>query len=625
MIKNMHKPDKIIDVKTNDDLEQIEEDIIEAADKAGKRNVIVNIFAAPGQRLKRRWNVRYKFNKKHLVMDLLIALGVLLLVGLNIFWAYGGFHYFFNRLDLSARVSNNQVVSGEVSEIIIEYANRNKFEIQEAVLSLTFPKYFILEGVDRENYDTRNNVLVLGNLSPGANGRVVVRGKIFGNIKEDQAVFASINYFKTDKKGGRLWGQFRKNSILEYRIESSPLVLESIDFMASMVRGQTLTLPVKIKNTSKDQEYKKLQLDFVSDDEVKVIDKATRELINLIPGEERTIIFNYKINSAADIKNIGLRLHWLDPQWDLVQAIWEGQHEVVDQKFYFENKKVGENVAVNPGDWIDFAFEYKNTGSFTLHNVVLGVELAGDYWEVSSAKSSDVLPQVRGQSLTWTEKEWPRLALIQPGETGEVHLSIKTKSYVSGSSDFNLRMTLWTSNLFESREIIIENEPILIRLNSNLAVQVYPMYYAPTGDQLGRGPLPPKVGETTKYWIFAKLINDISSVENVVLTMELPINVSWSNRSNVPVGDPLVFDPNSRAVSWKVSKLPVKPGNIGFAFEVALLPSANQVGQFPILIQDIKISGRDERTGVMIEKKLGNITSKLIQDTKGKTRDGAVR
>ena len=84
-------------------------------------------------------------------------------------------------------------------------------------------------------------------------------------------------------------------------------------------------------------------------------------------------------------------------------------------------------------------------------------------------------------------------------------LVLKTKSYVSGSSDFNLRMTLWTSNLFESRETIIENEPILIRLNSNLAVQVYPMYYAPTGDQLGRGPLPPKVGETTKYWIFCEV------------------------------------------------------------------------------------------------------------------------
>src|SRR3989339_1275384 len=166
----MTKTDKIIDVNTNENLEQIEEDIIEAADKAGKKNIIVNIFSAPREKLKRRWEVRYKFNKKHLVMDILIALGVLFLIGLNIFWAYGGFHYFFNRLDFSAQLTNEKVVSGATSEIVVQYNNRNKFEIEEAVLSLTFPKYFVLESVDRENYDALNNILVLGDLAPGANG-----------------------------------------------------------------------------------------------------------------------------------------------------------------------------------------------------------------------------------------------------------------------------------------------------------------------------------------------------------------------------------------------------------------------------------------------------------------------
>jgi len=142
---------------------------------------------------------------------------------------------------------------------------------------------------------------------------------------------------------------------------------------------------------------------------------------------------------------------------------------------------------------------------------------------------------------------------------------------------------------------------------------------------LGRGSLPPKVGESTKYWVFARLINDISPVEKVTLTMELPLNVSWSDKTSVAVGDPLVYDPNTRTVSWTVSKLPVKPTNIGLAFEVSIIPTASQVGQNPVLIQNIKISGKDERTGALIEKELGNITTKLIQDTKGKLRDGVVR
>lgn len=621
----MPKPEKIIDVKTDEDLEKIEEDIIEAADKAGKRNVIVNVFAGPGERLKRRWQVHYKFNKKHLIMDIMIALGVLFLIGLNIFWWYGGFHYFFNRLDLTARFSSEKIVSGESNEIIIEYNNRNKFEIEEAVLSLSFPQYFVLDGVDRENYDTRNNILVLGDLAPGANGKIIIKGKIFGSLDEQQAIFASVNYFKTDKKGNRLWGQFRKNTILEYIINSSPLILEGNVIANDIIRGQSLSLPVKVKNTSQDNEYKKLELRFISDAEVKLTSDQSIEILDLKPGEERSFSFGYRVNTDKQYKDVKVELHWLDAQGDLIQANWQAHYKITDQKLTFTQQLV-RTGPVNPGEWVDFILTYKNAGDTTLHNVILTETFLGDYWDVSEIKKEggNFYP-ASPRSLTWTEKDLPKLALIQPGEEGTLKVSVKTKAYVPGSSDLNLQAFTMTHNIINEKDIKIENDPLIIKLNSNLAVQVYPMYYAPTGDQLGRGPLPPKIGETTKYWVFAKLVNDISPVENVVLSMDLPLNVSWGGHSNVPVGDPLVYDPNSRTVSWKLSELPIKPTNVGFAFEVGIIPLASQIGQNPILIQNIHVQGRDKHTGNMIDKNLGNITTKLIQDTKGKLRDNVVR
>ncbi|KKQ80041.1 MAG: hypothetical protein UT02_C0017G0024 [Parcubacteria group bacterium GW2011_GWC2_38_7] len=621
----MPKPDKIIDVNTNESLEQIEEDIIEAVNKAGKRNVIVNIFAAPKEKLKRRWQVRYKFNKKHLVVDSIIALGVLFLIGLNVFWAYGGFHYFFNRLDFTAQFSNEKVVSGLPSEIVVEYNNRNKFEIEEAVLSLTFPKYFKLESVDRENYDALNNILVLGDLAPGANGRIVVKGTIYGNIDEQQAVFGAINYFKTNKKGDRLWGQFRKNMILEYSIYESPIKLSAQIVSNEIVRGQTIYLPITVTNTSDSITYKKLVLTSDIDSEVKATEELQAEVTDLKPGESKEISFKINIDTVNPAKEIKFKLNWVDSQWDLVQALWSQKFEVVDQKFSF-SQKILNAKSVNPGDWVDIQLDYENAGTFTLENVTFGIMFIGDYWDLSNIKKADGNFYPASQTtLTWAEKELPKLALIQPGEKGSINISVKTKAYVSGSSDFSLTTRTFNHNVFKWRDVQIESEPLITKLNTNLAVQVYPMYYAPTGDQLGRGPLPPKVNEQTKYWVFAKLINDISAVENVTLSMELPFNVSWSDRSNVPVGNPLVYDPNTRTISWTVSKLPVKPTNIGFAFEVGIIPSASQIGQNPVLIQNIKISGRDERTGSLIEKDLGNITTKLIQDIKGKLRDGVVR
>ncbi|KKR07933.1 MAG: hypothetical protein UT32_C0005G0032 [Parcubacteria group bacterium GW2011_GWC2_39_14] len=617
----MTKPDKIIDVNTNENLEQIEEDIIEAADKAGKKNIIVNIFSAPREKLKRRWEVRYKFNKKHLVMDILIALGVLFLIGLNIFWAYGGFHYFFNRLDFSAQLTNEKVVSGATSEIVVQYNNRNKFEIEEAVLSLTFPKYFVLESVDRENYDALNNILVLGDLAPGANGKIVITGKIYGNIDEKQAVFGAINYFKTDKKDARLWGQFRNNMILEYSINDSLLMIEA-SLPDKLVRGQVFDMPVKIINRSDNITYKKLLLTPVIDEQVKFVEFKGKEINNLEPGAISEFKIKVMINTDKTEKNVGLSLAWIAPEWNLIQAQWQKNQFVVDQKFTL-TQKVLNTKTVNPGEWVDFVLNYENAGTFTIENAKLSLQLMGDYWDLSNLKKANGL--VSQNYVVWTENEIPRLALIQPGEKGEIKLSIKTKAYVSGSSDFDLKSITVLNDLFEGNVVTITSDPLTTRLNSNLAVQAYPMYYAATGDQLGRGSLPPKVGESTKYWVFARLINDISPVEKVTLTMELPLNVSWSDKTSVAVGDPLVYDPNTRTVSWTVSKLPVKPTNIGLAFEVSIIPTASQVGQNPVLIQNIKISGKDERTGALIEKELGNITTKLIQDTKGKLRDGVVR
>ena len=94
----MLNENKKINIESNDDLEKIEEEIIKAAEKSGKKNVIVNIFSYPHEKLKKRWQVRYKFNKKHLVMDAIIAGIVLTMIGLNVFWLYGGFHYFSDNL-----------------------------------------------------------------------------------------------------------------------------------------------------------------------------------------------------------------------------------------------------------------------------------------------------------------------------------------------------------------------------------------------------------------------------------------------------------------------------------------------------------------------------------------------
>lgn len=616
-----NKNQEVYNIETQESLEQIEEDILEAANKTGKKNVIVNIFAAPHKKLKRRWKIRYKFNKKHLVMDVLFALGILVLIGLNVFWFWGGFHYFFNKLDLNVELSNSEVVSGSESSFVVKYNNRNKFELEDVVLSFEFPQYFEVSEISRSDYDWEHNILKLGDLAPGANGQFEVKGRVLGALHEEQAIYVAANFYKTNKKGDRLWGTFRRGALFEYEIKSSLLKLEA-DLPERLVNNQVFDWPIKITNVSQDITYEKLIINPNFNEYFIEFEGENRELLNFKPGEVAEFVVKAKIKTEASKRKIGVVVDWEKAGWVFRQAEWEKEQLIVDPKFMVTHQ-VQTQGAVDPGDWVDLKVTYLNAGEFSLENVELSLDLMGGYWDIYNVKKD--YGQIQKTKVIWTKDDLPRLELLQPGEGGELSLSVKTKTYVAGSSEINLRTQSGTTYKFNEQNVEILDEVKTTKLNSNLAVSVYPMYYAATGDQLGRGPLPPTVGEMTKYWVFVKVINDISAVDNVKISMDLPLNVAWNDRSSVPVGNPLQFDDSTRTISWEISKVPVKPGNIGFAFEVSLVPSANQVGKYPVLVQNIRVEGQDSNTGERIEKDLGLITSQLSYDNKGKIRDGVVR
>ena len=121
------------------------------------------------------------------------------------------------------------------------------------------------------------------------------------------------------------------------------------------------------------------------------------------------------------------------------------------------------------------------------------------------------------------------------------------------------------------------------------------------------------------------MLNDINDVENVTVSAKLPFNVVWLNESNVPVGDPIIYNSENKTISWNISQVSVDVYNLGFAFQVAIIPTASQQGSYPALLTDVKVSGTDKVTGKFIEKNLGVVTTRLIYDNKGKLKDGPVK
>jgi hypothetical protein len=483
--------------------------------------------------------------------------------------------------------------------------------LEETVLSLILPENFNLEKVDRAGYDYDHNIIKLGDLAAGANGEIEVRGQLFGGVGDEQVLAANLNYYKTDKKGNRLWGQFTNNALRKIPIKKSYLEINT-SLPDKLVYGQQINLNVQVTNTRVDLNYELLKLKVEGQEFIiKNLGPSKTEKTQ-IPITIKTENF-YQPEITLIWEKAGLSL--LQDRLDLNIPVIQPMFSVVSL--------INNGEVADPGELVEIVLAYGNNGQYTIENAELSVDFIGDYWNLEQVDGE--VGKIVGKTMVWTFKELPKLALIQPNEGGEINFKVATKSYVINTLDLSLRTKADLKYKLNGEEIFIPGKIIETKLNSNLSIKAYPVYFTAGGDQLGRGPLPPRVGQETKYWVFFQLVNDINPVENVVVKIISEGNVVFTGKTNVPVGDPVEINESASFLTWKISQVPVNPEGIGFAVEVAIVPTPAEWNTYPLLFSSMNIFGVDSKTGEKIDKTLAGPTTKLLYDKKGKIKDGVVK
>lgn len=139
-------------------------------------------------------------------------------------------------------------------------------------------------------------------------------------------------------------------------------------------------------------------------------------------------------------------------------------------------------------------------------------------------------------------------------------------------------------------------------------------YYASTGDQIGIGPLPPQVGQVTKYWVQIKLAPTQSDIVNASLVMHLGPNVATTGREALPSGGSLTS--LNGDVTWAVPYLAASASGAEVDFEISLTPSADERGKPAILVQSLKAQGSEVKSGLPLESSFGSIDTSLPGDEK---------
>lgn len=219
-----------------------------------------------------------------------------------------------------------------------------------------------------------------------------------------------------------------------------------------------------------------------------------------------------------------------------------------------------------------------------------------------------------GATVRRGEIRWPFRSVRPAGETvGEAFLFAPPKK-VSGSTNGAAYVITPELILAEDDNGVptarIVGPPLTLEIVGELRVAASARYFTPEGDQVGRGPLPPRVGQTTKYWVTWDLQNILRNVDQVTVRAALPDGVEWTERMAVTDGEAPTFDATSRTVTWTIGKI---NRAMSASFELALTPSAEQAGSFAPLLGETTARGADD-LGTELAATAPVVTTELVGD-----------
>ena len=544
-----------------------------------------HIARRPGQALSKPIKKRLaKRGWKHRAFDIAIVSVLALIVVGGLFWVLQADPG--RRVQFSAVVAPEQVVSGGNSTLSISYNNKSNKTLENVTLSLTYPPYFVLQDVEHTGFEAETNTIELGTLAPGANGLLKIRGVMFGNVGGEQTFGSTLAYNWDGRSGTR-------EQLYRFSPTSSALTIET-QLPDRLVSGQRIAGTVLLRNDG-PVTFPEAAIHAVFPDgfTLRSTSLAQREdetwIVPSIEPEEDLVI-----TYAGDLA-----------RGDDEEALFLFEPSFVFGDERFTQDALSETVATVPPP---------------ISVVLNGIPEATSPGEQISAV------------VTWsqqTDLDIANASIRVEGATNEPSWNLDTP-VLDGSRDVTLiaKRGSGTNRTVTFTPIVAFNldnnpEPVQVvgtaaeaRISTTVDLNGFTRYFTPAGDQLGRGPLPPRAGEQTIYWAVINVQGTFNDMTDVVVTADLPANVIWINRQSVTKGSGVTS--NGSSIRWNLGALDatVSNGTIAAAsFALGITPSSGQIGSVPPLLRNVRVSGRDVWTGETVTRSIGSVTTQTTEDS----------
>ncbi len=540
--------------------------------------------------------------------------------------AWAGFFVFTNGLfnkqeSLTVTIEGlDKVKAGEEVVYEINYQNTGKVPIAALELSVNLPPGFNLYSTIPES--SEKTEWTIGSLTPKSDGSVIIKGVFLSEVVSSERIQALFTY-----KPANFNSTFQDIETKKISIEESVIQTSVVGPEKALV-GDEVEYTINIEHTGKTPAYSIrvmpiLPADFtvVSTQPEFEKEKAYWNIASLEPAElkEFTVKGVYTASANGEQKftsNVG----FIKEEVFLIQNQEIFSTDVLGGSVTFHLIIDGsdKDQAVDAGKVLRGSIDFENKGVDTAKDIsfVLDLEGGGKTIPVDWDKADLRDGKRSGSKITWDGSVKDELDSLSPGSKGVIDFSLPILTNLSGSHADSFIATLSTTvakvgTIKSSR--IIKSTPIKLSVNSNTSIWAEVRYFSDEGMPVGTGPMPPKVGETTTYRIFWNISNSLHELKDVSLETNLPQDVTWLDKSATDIGG-VEFNPTTRRVKWRASKLPTQIKQASTWFDIAINPAEHDIGSFMKLTNQTSFSAIDTATSDSITDTIPNLTTELPKD-----------
>jgi hypothetical protein len=577
----------------------------------------MNLIEAAERYYQEKYHTNFSHARKLFILDVFLVLTILLAGGAALFfYSYDTTVVENVQLDISAKVhgqaeDTRRFKSGEHINYAISYKNNSNQTLKNPKLRVNLPQFFQISSTSAKSIN--NNEVKLSTLEPKASGQIIIEGFYYDKPGARQQISAHLSYRQQIRNARE-----EKITTLVNILRGSYLNL-TVSSTSKIVQGKAAPIQLTVANTGHHQlehisiptegtNYKLNLVDATSTDSWQ-IDQLSANSSKTISGTIRLKDYSKNEQSIKIIPKIKRK------QEQLSQEPVQMTFDILRPKLSLSTRWQS-RTPIQPGESKKFDITLENNGDAAFEDLQL-------FLLIDELISPSRLAQLNTGRLLKDKflldsSGYPQLNQLAPESKRTITIDIPlTNNPPANKSNLKFAPQVTSQGKTSQTQTKLEQKTTSqpIKASSDIRLTTEARYYTENGSQLGLGPLPPKVGETTRYWVFVKLKNTTNEIQEVSFSAQLPSYVSWIGRSSVSLGQDLQFNDKNNTVNWNYYKL--RPNQtIGLNWSVGLTPTKAQIGKTPVLVKDIKAEAIDAFTEEKITEYSGTINANLKQDSR---------